>query len=119
MSNRTLSLSIAVAAVLTAPLAQADTDGFRWIGGEVGFVYEPANNATTRNEVKRELELAQRDGSWREQTREKNYLPAETPRAGFVSSRGETRQAGRLAGQAPNDGWRFVGGEAGWEYVGR
>ena len=119
MSSRSISTAIAITVTLAAPLANADNDGFKWIGGEAGFVYAPSSGERSRSEVKQEVLAAQRDGNWREQQREKNYLPADTPTAGFAPSRQQARQAERLTAPRSNDGWRFVGGEAGWEFVGR
>ena len=119
MSSRSFSSVIAIAVTLAAPLAHADNDGFKWIGGEAGFVYAPSSSERSRSEVKQEVQAALRDGTWREQQREKNYLPTEVPTAGFAPSRAQTRQAERLTAPRSSDGWRFVGGEAGWEFVGR
>ncbi|WP_127997713.1 DUF4148 domain-containing protein [Piscinibacter defluvii] len=119
MSSRTFYCGIAVAAAFAAPLAHAASDGFKWIGGEAGVVFEPVPNTLTRSDVKRELEVARRDGTLLLQQRERNYTPPTTPVAGFTSSREEARQAARLIEQRQNDGWRYIEGEPGWTYVGR
>ncbi len=119
MSSRTLSCSIAVAAVFAAPLAHANSDGFKWIGGEAGYAYDPAPSTVTRSQVKEELETARRDGTLRLSQRERSFVPTEMPRAGFAPSREQAKQAGQLREQRPNDGWRYIGGEGGWVYDGR
>lgn len=111
MSTR-LVLSIAAAtAVLSSPLAWAAPEG--------------SNNAATtefagltREQVKRELEAARRDGSLRATQRNANYPSNPThgkaTSAGFVSSPAQRSEASRTAQPPASSGWRFIGGEAGW-----
>ena len=118
MSSRTLSFGIAIATALAAPLAAANSDGFKWIGGEAGYVYEPTPSTVTRAEVKADLEAARRDGTLRMSQGQRSYVPDQAPRAAFASTREQAKQAAQLGQQRPNDGWNFIGGEAGWIYIG-
>ncbi|RQP21790.1 DUF4148 domain-containing protein [Piscinibacter terrae] len=119
MSNRIPLLSIICAATgLASPLVFADQDGFRTLRNDAGAEFVGQSSTLTREQVKAELEAARRDGSLRLIQRSAS-LPDNAPRAGFVSSRDETRQAMRLREQPATTGWRYVGGEAGWVYEGR
>lgn len=119
MSSRTLSYSLAIAAAFAAPLAHANGDGFKWIGGEAGVVFEPVPSTVTRSQVKQELDAARRDGTLRLSQRERSYAPTEMPRAGFADTREQAKQAAQLRERRPNDGWRYIGGEGGWVFDGR
>ncbi|CAG0932885.1 hypothetical protein RHDC3_02362 [Rhodocyclaceae bacterium] len=118
MSSRTISVAIAIATALAAPLAAAGSGGFKWIGGEAGYVYEPTPSIVTRSEVKADLEAARRDGTLRMSRGQRSYVPDQAPRAAFATTREQAKQAAQVGEQRPNDGWNFIGGEAGWIHTG-
>jgi hypothetical protein len=119
MSNRVLTLSIlTVAATLATPLVFADQDGVWTLPNEAGTEVVGQRSTVTRDDVKAELEAARHDGSLRLSQRNAS-LPGDVPRAGFVSSQDEKWQAMRLRQQSEPNGWRYIGGEAGWVYEGR
>lgn len=104
MSNRLRSLAIVAAvAGLASPLVFADQDGFQSVSNEAGAVYVGKAGTLTRDQVRQELADARRDGSPRT--------------AGFVSSSDDVRRAKLL--RERSDGWRYIGGEPGWVFVGR
>jgi hypothetical protein len=111
MSSRTLSFGIAIATALAAPLAAAGSDGFKWIGGEAGYVYEPTPSTVTRSEVqaelKAELVAARRDGTLRMSRGQRSYVPDPAPRAAFATTREQARQAAQFGQQRPDDGWNI------------
>ncbi|MBW8832563.1 MAG: DUF4148 domain-containing protein [Burkholderiales bacterium] len=120
MSNRIVTLSIfTVAATLATPLVFADQEGFRTLSNEAGTDVVGQRSTVTRDDVKAELEAARHDGSLRQSERNASLLEDNVPRAGFVSSEEEKRQAMRLRQQPEPSGWRYIGGEAGWVYEGR
>ncbi|CAG1019924.1 hypothetical protein BURC_04852 [Burkholderiaceae bacterium] len=118
MSSRTISFAIAIATALAAPLATAGSGGFKWVGGEAGYVYEPTPSIVTRSEVQAELEASRRDGTQRMGRGQRNYVPDQAPRAAFATTREQAKQAAQFGLQRPNDGWSFIGGEAGWIHSG-
>ena len=120
MANRTLAVLSFLTAALASPLTFADNDGFRALNNEAGSQFVGQTGSTmTRDDVKRGLQPLRRDGSWR--LTEASVVPmASTPRAGFMTSREEVRQAAALRGQAASStGWRDIGGEGGWVFEGR
>lgn len=115
MSKYALSL-VALAAATATPMALADQDGFRTTNNEAGSEFVAPAGTLTRDQVRRDLDAARRDGTLRLFQRSSIY-PPEGSRAGFVSSREEASQATRLRDAAASSGWVYVGGEAGWVYA--
>ena len=113
MNKRT----IIFAALLGALTSPAYADGFRFVGGEAGWVYAGAQqDSATRQQVQRErsdLErtLATADG-WKQVGGEAGWT--------YVGpqNRNTPEQIARARGASNSDGWKEVRGEAGWLYVG-
>lgn len=120
MSYRsTASFGLLVATLAVSPLALASSDGFRALNNEAGFEFVGAASAVSRAEVTRQMQAAQRDGTW--QLTEASPAPTpSTTRMGFASTREQARQAEALRDRATaSNGWRDAGGEAGWVFEGR
>jgi hypothetical protein len=113
MSTRLVLSIAAAAAVLWSPLVFAAPDGSRNANSTAGS----ESAGLTREEVKRELEAARRDGSLRASQRNANYPSNPThgkaTSAGFVSSPAQRSEASRTAQPPTSSGGRFIGGEAG------
>jgi hypothetical protein len=104
---------VALAVAATVPAA-ASSDGFVAIGGEAGYQFVGTPGSKTREEVRAELQATPR-ASW--QLTEASPAPAPVSRrAAFTSTREEAAQAAALSAQAASDGWRDLGGEAGWVF---
>lgn len=119
MSTRNVFSLTAAAVLLASPLAFASPDGWSVTSNEAGSEFSGTRGGLTREQVKRELEAARRDGSLRLTQRNYSYrATGPTERSGFVSSPAQRSQA-QLAAEAPApSAWRDLGGEAGWVYQG-
>jgi hypothetical protein len=111
-------LGFAALAFGASSVALADGDGFRALDNEAGTEFVGTVGSMSREEVRQDLDDARHDG-WQRLT---EASPSATPsalRAGFASTREEVRQAAALHEEAlPSNGWRDLGGEAGWTFEG-
>lgn len=123
MSTRKLLSIIAVSTAITSPLAFAGQDGWITTNDEAGSRFVGTPSTLTREQVKRELETAQREGNLRLSQGSASFprMAAATTqsRAGFTASREERSQALRSLSAPTSPGWRYIGGEAGWVYDNR
>jgi hypothetical protein len=108
------SLGFVVLAVAATVPAAAFSDGFVAIDGEAGFQFVGTPGSKSRDEVRAELQAAPWAG-WRLTEASPSPAPV-SQRAAFTSTREQVRQAAALSLQAPSDGWRDLGGEAGWVF---
>jgi hypothetical protein len=122
MLNSTFAcVGLLSAALVSTSAFATPRDEFRILNSEGGISQQrfpgPAGS-TSREGVKGEFR-AWRDGS----TRLTEASPGPTPSAGraaFSSTRDEARQAASVLQQSrPSDGWRDLGGDAGWVFDGR
>ena len=115
MSYRSFaSLGFAALALASAAPAIASSDGFVALNNEAGFEFVGVTGSKSREEVRREV-LETPRAAW--QLTEASSPPMPTGvRTGFSPTRDEVRQAAALAEQRPSDGWRDLGGEAGWAF---
>lgn len=123
MSTRKLLSIIAASTAIASPLAFASQDGWITTNDEAGSRFVGTSSTLTREQVKRELEIAQREGNLRLSQGNASFprtaaVPT-SPRAGFTSSREERSQAQRSLAAPASSGWRYIGGEAGWVFDNR
>ncbi|CAG1019911.1 hypothetical protein BURC_04839 [Burkholderiaceae bacterium] len=112
-------LGLVTVAFATSPAAIASGDGFRTLNGEAGIEFVGTAGSLTREGVQRDLQAAQRDGSWQMTEASPSPTPS-TPRAAFAPTREEARQAAAMLERSSvSTGWRNIGGEAGWVFEGR
>lgn len=96
--------------------AAATIDGFVALNNDAGFQFVGGAPSTkSREEVRQEV-LSTPRAAW--QLTEASPPPMSVGvRASFSPTRNEVRKAAALAEQeAPSDGWRDLGGEAGWTF---
>jgi hypothetical protein len=106
---------VALAFTATVP-AVASSDGFVAINGEAGFQFVGGvPSMKSREEVRQEV-LATPRAAWQLTEASPPPVPIGV-RAGFSPTRDEVLHAAALAEQSrPFDGWRDLGGEAGWVF---
>ena len=115
MSVRSLAVLGVVTATLVSAMPALASDGFVVLNNEAGYQFVGTPGVKTRDEVRREL-LATPSPVWRLTEASPPPMAFER-RAGFTVTREEARQAAELAAQSrPADGWRNLGGEAGWVF---
>jgi len=116
MANRTLTCLSFLTVALASPLSFANGDGFRNLNNEAGSEFIGNHGTLSREEVKGDRAV-QRNESLPSDV---SSAPFDSPRAGFAQSREEARQAEAIRDRAAmSNGWRNIGGEAGWVYEGR
>lgn len=118
MLHRSLiQLGVLSAALMVSGGAFAASDGFRQLNNAAGSEYVGTKGVLTRAQVQADLQAAQQGGSWRQT----EASPGPTPmasRAGFWPSAAAVREMSLLdqTTVTARDGWRDVGGEAGWVF---
>lgn len=120
MSIRTSAVAFALA-VLAMPAALATTGTTPNTAGELSFTTHPMpSSGLTREQVRKETEIARRDGTLQRLNSDGAYYNYQGPVANS-KSREQVRQELEAWRQNPvsPDGWRAVGGELGWVYEGR
>jgi len=111
-------LGVAALACGASPMALAEGDGFRAVDNEAGTEFVGTLGSMSREEVRQDLEDARHDG-WQRLTEASPSPAPSVLRAGFTSTREEVRRAAALHEEAaPSNGWRDLGGEAGWTFEG-
>ena len=109
-------LGLATMALASSMPALASGDGFVALNNEAGFQFVGTPGVRSREEVRSELQAAPQ-AAWRLTEASPSPAPA-AQRAAFTSTREEVTRAAALSAQEkPADGWRSLGGEAGWVYV--